>query len=375
MWSSEHSENEKMPVTTAEACLAFPSSEGTSLVDVERAVPPLDCQNVLHADHYRKWEATLDQAVDATDRRNGVHTGFTALRGFEYTNDYYNHLGVYFSRNVINAKIDGSYLTTEQFWSWLRRSPLKGGGSDALVVFNHPGGNPALSPFDGELPTGEVLQGLLGGANWHDLAYVPSVDRQVSGIAVNGGDDLQWYVKALTRGWHLGPIADEDEHQREWASSDDGKTVVLTGGRSPKDYYFALQNNRTMAYSKDVVEGAPGTDAQYPAVRYWADGPSPDAAGVAQMGARLRGGSHTLELAADGLTPGSTAVLVSRAGGTPVALATADTEGTIRASRAVAAPRTGEGWWFVVICGPDSSRCGEDELHDVVTSPIWLRAA
>ena len=32
------------------------------------------------------------------------------MRGFEWTNDYYNHLGVYFSRNVVNAKIDGSYL-------------------------------------------------------------------------------------------------------------------------------------------------------------------------------------------------------------------------------------------------------------------------
>ena len=39
---------------------------------------------------------------------DGVYDGFTAMRGFEWTNDYYNHLGVYFSRNVRNAKVDGN---------------------------------------------------------------------------------------------------------------------------------------------------------------------------------------------------------------------------------------------------------------------------
>ncbi len=126
-----------------------------------------------------------------------------------------------------------------------------------LDVFNHPGGNPALTPFDGGAahrrpPAGRSSAGRTGTTSRTRRPWT-----QVSGIAVNGGDDLQWYVKALTCGWHLGPIADEDEHQREWATSEDGKTVVLTGGPQPKDHYYALQHNRTMAYSKDVVDGAP----------------------------------------------------------------------------------------------------------------------
>lgn len=361
LMSSEHSENEKLPVTTAEVCL-----------DPAAA---LTCVNALQADHYRKWEETLKQANAATDRFLGGYTGFTGMRGFEFTNDYYNHLGVYLGRNVKNAKIDGSYLTTEAFWSWLRTAPTKGGGSDALVVFNHPGGLPGLTPFDDSAIIGPLLQSTIGGANWHDYAYVPDVDEQVSGIEVNRGDDLTWYVKALTNGWHLGPIAAEDEHQREWSTSDDGKTVMLTRGRSPQDYYWALQHNRTMALGADVVNGAPGQPAVYPSVVFWADGTSVNAAGAAPLGSRLVGGSHSLELDASGLAPGSRAVLMNKAGGPPVALGTAAADGKIRSTSAVAAPATGEGWWFVVICGADSTSCGQDELYDVVTSPIWVRAA
>ncbi len=361
LMSSEHSENEKLPVTTAEAC-TVPATA-------------LSCVNALQADHYRKWEAALEQAELATDRTLGDYTGFTGMRGFEFTNDYYNHLGVYLSRNVRNAKVDGSYLTTEAFWSWLRTPVSKGGGADGLVVFNHPGGLPGLTPFDDSAVIGPVLQSTLGGANWHDYAYVPDVDEQVSGMEVNSGDDLTWFVTALSNGWHIGPVAAEDEHQREWSSSDEGKTVMLTRGRSPEDYAWALQHNRTMAYGPDVVNGTPGHPASYPSVLFWSDGATVDAPGASPLGSRLVGGGHSLELAATGLAPGSRAVLMSRTGGAPVALGTAGADGRIRATRAIAAPAAGEGWWFVVVCGADSTSCGQDERYDIVTAPIWVRAA
>ena len=52
-------------------------------------------------------------------------------------------------------------------------------------------------------------------------------------MEVNGGDDIEWYVKALTKGWHIGAVANEDEHQREWSTSADGKTLILTRGTTP----------------------------------------------------------------------------------------------------------------------------------------------
>ena len=374
--SSEHTENEKLPITTAEACLNAPAIPASlSELRLDGAFPGLACPHLIEAEHHRKWDETLRQAVDATERTGGQYSGFTAMRGFEFTNDVANHLGVYFSRNARNAKIDGSYLSTDLFWDWLRRPAEHGGGSDGLVVFNHPGGTSNLTPFNDGAITGDVVQALLGAANWHDYAYVPSVDAQVSGMEVHGGDHIGWYVKALTNGWHLGPVYGEDEHQREWSSSEDGKTVMLTRGRSPRDYYFALQQRRTMAYSKDVVGGSPGQGATYPVVSFWADGASLDAPGAAPLGSRLRGGTHALELSATGLAPGSRAVLVRRAGGTPQLLGTAGANGSVRAHASLTAPATGEDWAFVVICGTDSRDCGRDGLHDVVTAPIWVRAA
>src|SRR5690606_29310218 len=126
----------------------------------------------------------------------------------------------------------------------------------------------------------------------------PGVDERVAGIEVNGGDDLDWYVRALTNGWHLGPVAAEDEHQREWSSSTDGKTVMLTRGRSPRDYYFALQNHRTIAIGRDLLSGSPGEPVRYPAIHYWADGTGIDDPAATVLGGTVSGaGEHELALA------------------------------------------------------------------------------
>ncbi len=50
-------------------------------------------------------------------------------------------------------------------------------------------------------------------------------------------------------------MAAEDEHQREWSTTDDGKTLVLTRGRSPRDYYFAFQHHRMVRLGADLVDG------------------------------------------------------------------------------------------------------------------------
>lgn len=360
MISSEHSENEKLPVTTAEACLPL----------------LINCVNLGELDHYFKWQATLRQAEEGSEfvaeaggRR---YTGFTAMRGFEWTNDYFNHMNVYLSTNVVNAKIDGSYLSMQFFWNWLREPVAQGGGADALVTFNHPGGNPSLTPFDGDTPINELLA-LLGNSNWDDLAYVADVDRNVIGIEVNGGDDIEWYIKALERGWHLGPVAAEDEHQREWSTSDDGKTLVLTRGRSPQDYYHALLNRRTAAVRRELIDGAPGTRAIFPSLLYWANGDSIQ--NGAPMGSILREpGEHALEIDLGGLPPGSPVALISSHSGQamPQPLGVADAGGALRVTRRITAPASGEDWYFVVVCPIDEAACGSNQNLVAVTAPIWF---
>jgi hypothetical protein len=368
--SSEHSENERLPLTLGYECLDFDGDLGAlAELDIEGVVPPLSCAHLDEADHYRKWIDTLAQAAAAGDE------DFTAMRGFEWTNDYYNHLGVYFSRNVVNAKVDGSYLTMELMWNWLRKPAERGGGSDALVVFNHPGELPALTPFDGDLPHNQLFGDVLGGANWNDLAHVPDVDPQVVGIEVNGGDDLMWYLEALTKGWHLGPVAAEDEHQREWAASTKGKTLVLTRGRSAQDYYFAFQQHRTVAVSDALISGEPGSPAVHPSALFHADGTSIQDPAAHPMGSTVEAaGEHTLHVELDGLAPGAPVALVSNALDAPEAIGPADAGGSLRAARTVTTPAAGEHWWFVVACPVGTLECGSSPTTDLVTAPIWFRS-
>jgi hypothetical protein len=359
--SSEHSENEKLPITTAEACIdptGIP--DGIAQLELDGIIPPLQCSHVEAGEHYRKWNETLAQSIEGSD------DDFTAMRGFEWTNDYFNHLGVYFSRNVSNAKIDGTYVSMTVVWDWLREPAEEGGGSDALVVFNHPGGQPALTPFDGDLPHNQILGATKGGANWDDLAYIADVDERVVGIEVNGGDDLAWYTKALTNGWHLGPVAAEDEHQLEWSTSNDGKTLVYTRDISPRDYYFALQHHRTVAVADEVVDGSPGQPVVVPTVSFSVDDGVP-------LGSVVEGGtSHRLGVDLDGLEDGAVVALVSSALDEPEVVGMA-VDGALSAVRSVTTPTEGEDWWFVVACPTGTTDCGVGEAYDVVTAPIWFR--
>jgi hypothetical protein len=362
MLGSEHSENEKLPITTSDACIdpnGIP--DGIADLEISGIIPLLKCSHIEDGVHYRKWNETLAQSIEGSD------DDFTAMRGFEWTNDYFNHLGVYFSRNVSNAKIDGTYVAMSVVWDWLREPAEQGGGSDALVVFNHPGGQPALTPFDGDLAHNQILSDTKGGANWDDLAYVADVDERVAGIEVNGGDDLAWYRKALTNGWHLGPVAAEDEHQLEWSTSSDGKTLVYTRGASPRDYYFALQHHRTVAIGEALVEGSPGQRAVVPDVSFSADDGVP-------LGSVVEGGTaHELRIDLAGVPDGAVVAFVSNALEAPEVLGTAG-GGTFSTARTVTTPSEGEQWWFVVACPAATEDCGTGETYDLVTAPIWFRA-
>jgi len=368
MLSSEHSDNEKLPVTTSAACIPLTTDLEPTGLSPDALARLLACAHAGDLDHYFKWQATLQQALA------GSSAEFTAMRGFEWTNDYYNHMNVYFSTNVVNAKVDGSYTGMNFMWRWLQTPVEEGGGADALVAFNHPGGNPALTPFDGGQPHNDLLA-RLGGANWNDIAYVPEVDARVVAIEVNGGDDLSWYVKALQRGWHLGPVGAEDEHQREWSTRSKPKTVMLVRGRSPQDYYHALQHRRTIALRPALVGGAPGEKAGFPQLRYWADGSSLQDG--APLGSILRdGATHTLHVDIEGLPPATQVALYggNAAAAAPIPLGAAGSDGRYQGSHAVETPATGEHWYFVVLCPAHEAACGSSEDYLGVTAPIWVAA-
>ncbi|HUP92505.1 MAG TPA: Calx-beta domain-containing protein, partial [Solimonas sp.] len=112
--SSEHADNEKLPITTSAACIQFFANLPNGTLSPSDAAMLDDCSHATDGDHYHKWGATLAQSLEASTER------FTGVRGFEWTNDFHGHLNVYFPSNVTNAKNDGGYADMVHFWSWLQ---------------------------------------------------------------------------------------------------------------------------------------------------------------------------------------------------------------------------------------------------------------
>jgi predicted metal-dependent phosphoesterase TrpH len=219
--SSEHSDNSDLPLIFNEQCL-----EPNSTIDCVLA------DGGDPEDSLRKWQATKEQAEASTDG------GFTGFRGFEWTNNRYGHLNVYFSQNKTNAVVDGANASMETFWDWFTRRPEQGGGSDGLATFNHPG-DKGIKPEDPAF-------------NWNGFEYVPEADDRVVGLEVfNGGKDYVtggWYTKALDKGWHVGAVGAEDVHDAEgWGASRWAKTVLISRDRSEPALREAMLNRRMYA--------------------------------------------------------------------------------------------------------------------------------
>lgn len=224
--SGEHAESADYPGVFSEECL------GTSLPECALA------DHEQPENSFRKWEATLEQALAASTDR------FTAFRGFEWSSARFGHIGVYLSTHDASSLADGGAASLEGFWSWFTRAPSLGGGADGLAVFNHPSGkgleeDPA---FD-----------------WNDFAYVPEADERMVGLEVFNRRNEHGtagpypggaYVRALDRGWHVGAVGAEDLGKRRsdgWGGAGWPKTVLLAQGRSVDALREALLARRFYA--------------------------------------------------------------------------------------------------------------------------------
>jgi hypothetical protein len=221
LFAGEHSDNLQLPTALSEYCLPPASPAPCALSDPDTP-----------ADSFRKWDAMTEQAdAEQTD-------SFTTARGFEWSSDRFGHINVYFSRNQVNAKIDGGYATMDTFYAWAKRPPELLGGGDGLMTFNHPG--------DKKLADGDPA------LNWNDFAYEPSADAQMAGIELfNGTKDFgPYYTRALDKGWHVGAVGAEDKGHDptdHWGADNLGKTVFLAADGSRAALKDAMRDRRMYA--------------------------------------------------------------------------------------------------------------------------------
>lgn len=238
--SSEHSDSAQLPMTLSEECLD-PEIHRCAVADDDRP-----------EDSFRKWDATKEQALAATD------DSFTGLRGFEWSSDRFGHINVYLSENDLNAYRDGGFVSMETFWNWFARSPTLGGGADGLATFNHPGDKCAPDDLGQECETDPAY-------NWSSFEYVPAADQRMVGIEVYNDNDTydDHYVEALDAGWHVGAVGAEDLGHRprdgdgagtdDWGGPDWAKTVAIATDMTEDGLREALLARRFYAVKDNTL--------------------------------------------------------------------------------------------------------------------------
>ncbi|MDY6856188.1 MAG: CehA/McbA family metallohydrolase [Thermodesulfobacteriota bacterium] len=165
----------------------------------------------------REWNDIGKQADAFND--NG---SFVALRGFEWSHSITGHINV-FGTDRYTSSI--TRPTLRSFYRWLKRN-------NGLAQFNHPGR--------------EFLV-------FHYLAYKESVIDNIFAIETgnkrignNDSEYLEYYSKALDRGWRIAPTNNQDNHSLD---SNTHRTVIIAPELSRVALLDAMRKRRI--YSSD----------------------------------------------------------------------------------------------------------------------------
>ncbi|MGM9642523.1 MAG: CehA/McbA family metallohydrolase [Eubacteriales bacterium] len=169
-----------------------------------------------HSDSFKN-EVFQNKHLPNADSFNDPGT-FAALYGYEQTYNigtgYYGHL------NTINrGSLSSRTLPLEEYYTLMAADP------NAVVMFNHPG-----------YKWGNFLE--LG-------LYSKTFDRVVNLAEIKGkGYDTE-YALALTKGWHVSPVYNEDNHEANWGNAYEYCGYALAPSLTRQNIIEAFQKNRT----------------------------------------------------------------------------------------------------------------------------------
>ncbi|MBO5968135.1 MAG: CehA/McbA family metallohydrolase [Clostridia bacterium] len=181
-----------------------------------RDVAKLDYFSIT--DHSNYFQGDTYQVTHVNNAESFNEPGeFVALYGFEQTYSaatYYGHL------NTINyGKFTTRSTLLEDYYTAMTE------GDSAIVMFNHPGykwGNFCEYEF-----------------------WTEEFDKVVNLSEIKGkGYDIE-YALSLTKGWHLSPVYNEDNHQKGWGNVSEYCGYVLAPALTRQNIVEAFQKNRT----------------------------------------------------------------------------------------------------------------------------------
>ena len=177
---------------------------------------------------------------------NAAHTDIIAIGGFEMTwsggpghINTFNTPGIVSRNNkTLNDKTNDAGM--KAYYALLDNEALV----DSLSQFNHPG-----KTF----------------GTFSDFAYWdPVTDSRIFLVEVGNGEgqigaggyypSYEEYIKALDKGWHVGPSNNQDNHKGRWGNANNARDVILTDNFTEQGIYEAIRNYRIYATEDKNLE-------------------------------------------------------------------------------------------------------------------------
>ena len=164
-----------------------------------------------------KWARGKAAAREVTDE------GFVGIFGFEMTwNQGQGHMNTFNTPGWLSRNQD-AYQNYRDGMENYYAALLAAEGS--VSQFNHPGTEYG---------------------DFKDFGcYSPELDQRISLIEV--ADDLEFYDRALEKGWHLAPANNQNNHCGKWGDESPVRTVILAEELTEQDLYAAMENRRVYA--------------------------------------------------------------------------------------------------------------------------------
>ncbi len=144
---------------------------------------------------------------------------FVALYGYEQT--YNNGTGYYGHLNVLNSQ----YYTTQNNLNLPNFYKMMAKQTEAIVQFNHPG-----------YTWGTFLE--------YDL-YNEDIDKILTLTEIKGSGYDATYALSLTKGWHVSPMYNEDNHDPNWGNATEACGYALAPSLTRENILEAFRKNRT----------------------------------------------------------------------------------------------------------------------------------
>ncbi len=196
-------------------------SDGSGTVEeayaYARDVAKLDFFSVTdHSDSFKN-EVYQGKHIPNADRYNDPGK-FVALYGYEQTYNY--KTGYYGHLNTINyGSLTSRNTPLEKYYEIMAKDP------NAIVMFNHPG-----------YRWGNFLE--YG-------SYSDEYDSAVDLAEIKGSGYNSEYALALTKGWHISPMYNEDNHDPNWGNAYEYCGYALAPALTRQNIIDAFNKNRT----------------------------------------------------------------------------------------------------------------------------------